>query len=463
MNVEVWNGLQRLPQTDRFSLYSYWQGKELTEDVDLFFWMKRHYLAIDFYLRRIASETVKAMSEELTFYSYACPLYFFRMVLSKCTTFDNFTGFLLPNLPFISPLGVDCGLFCIVEDLQSRRISLGPDALPNQGFLFLTQFIVTFVKLFRSQVDLTVLMDCIQKKLLDGEANPMLIVSNFIASLCSVRVSFFDSIVDSVASRCDQPCSVDGYCLFLRHLADPRANDRVFRGAKPRPRRNLFAQRAAASRDSAVLLAALRAEDRRAAVRAGMQRPQRAERAVRSPYRHFLSSASASGPAARVYRAILATHRRSREFIRRFPPQHHTRLRAAPLRLQQRGLLPAILAAPCVLRRVHGVLRRGVEAVLPFHSVGLAGFRGLRELLDAALRGFGAADAVLRGVSQPAGRVDREEGEGAQRGAERSVDREADRATEATARIAAERRETNRNAHSNHRGLLFHIEGELTL
>ena len=191
MNVEVWNGLQRLPQTDRFSLYSYWQGKELTEDVDLFFWMKRHYLAIDFYLRRIASETVKAMSEELTFYSYACPLYFFRMVLSKCTTFDNFTGFLLPNLPFISPLGVDCGLFCIVEDLQSRQISLGPDALPNQGFLFLTQFIVTFVKLFRAQVDLTVLMDCIQKKLLDGEANPMLIVSNFIASLCSVRVAFF--------------------------------------------------------------------------------------------------------------------------------------------------------------------------------------------------------------------------------------------------------------------------------
>lgn len=186
MNVEIWRGLRLLPQTDRFSLYSYWQGKELTEDTDLFFWMKQHYLAIDYYLRRIASKTAKAMSEELTAFSYAYPLYFFRMILFKCTTFDNFTSFLLTNLPRISPLGVDCGLFCIVEDLQSRSISLGSDASPNQGFMFLTQFIVTFVKLYREQADLTVLMNCIQKKLVEGETSPMLIVSNFISTLCSV-------------------------------------------------------------------------------------------------------------------------------------------------------------------------------------------------------------------------------------------------------------------------------------
>lgn len=187
MNIEVWNGLQRLPQSDRFSLFSYWQSEELTQDADLFFWMKRHFLAIDYYLRRIASETVKAMSEELTYYAYACPLYFFRMVLSKCTSFDNFTGFLLPNLPLLSPLGVDCAFFCIVEDLQSRRISLGPDAAPNQGFSFLTQFIVAFVKMFLAQVDLTVLLSFIQKKLVEGELTPMLIVSNFISSICGVR------------------------------------------------------------------------------------------------------------------------------------------------------------------------------------------------------------------------------------------------------------------------------------
>ena len=156
--------------------------------------MKHHYVAIDYYLRRIASETVKEMSRSLVYYSYACPLYFFRSLLFKCTTFENLTGFLIPQIRSISHLGVDCCLFCIVESLQKRQSTVDSNFFPSQGFVFLIQFITAFVKLFLNRVDLTVLMRCVQARLLEGDTNVMLVVSKLVSSIGNVPLSMSSNL-----------------------------------------------------------------------------------------------------------------------------------------------------------------------------------------------------------------------------------------------------------------------------
>ena len=187
MNIEVWYGLKSFSQSDRFEMYVYWQDESITQNPDLMFGLKKNYLAIDYYLRRIAAGNVKEMSRILMFYAYATPLYFFRSFLYKCTTFDNLIKLIVPQLKLSSSLAIDCCVFCILDSLENRKKVLEEDQVTvERGFSLIIEFTAAVIRLLTQRADISLLMRFVEKQLRSGDVTMMLFVSKLISDVANV-------------------------------------------------------------------------------------------------------------------------------------------------------------------------------------------------------------------------------------------------------------------------------------
>lgn len=187
MNIEVWCGLKWFSQSDRFEMYVHWQDETLTQNPDLMFGLKKNYLAIDYYLRRIAAGNIKEMSRILTFYAYATPLYFFRSFLYKCTTFDNLIRLIVPQLKLTSSLAIDCCIFCILDSLENRKKVLEDDHVTvERGFSLIIEFTAAVIRLLTQRADISLLMRFVEKQLRNGDVTMMLFVSKLISDVANV-------------------------------------------------------------------------------------------------------------------------------------------------------------------------------------------------------------------------------------------------------------------------------------
>ena len=123
-------------------MYSYWQSEEITKDPDLLFYLKKHYLSIDYHFRRTDGTNVKEKAKILVYYCYATPLYFLQNLIFKCQTFDNFINLFIPNLSSLTEIAIDCGMYCILDALESYAFSkdldseiLARELSENEGFV----------------------------------------------------------------------------------------------------------------------------------------------------------------------------------------------------------------------------------------------------------------------------------------------------------------------------------------
>ena len=175
-------------------MYSYWQSEEITKDPDLLFYLKKHYLSIDYHFRRTDGTNVKEKAKILVYYCYATPLYFFQNLIFKCQTFDNFINLFIPNLSSLTEIAIDCGMYCILDALEGRSNKIEENGIIlNKGFSLTIDFASSYVHCFATKVDISLLMQYITIQLQQGDIVVSLLLNKIISIVANVLLKFFYS------------------------------------------------------------------------------------------------------------------------------------------------------------------------------------------------------------------------------------------------------------------------------
>lgn len=184
---EIWRGFQHLSQRERFAVYATWDSPRWAENPDILFSLKRNYVGILYYLRRLAVVNVDEMTKILTYFGYATPMYLFRLLLHNCTTFGNLIPLIVPKLKCLSALCVDVGSFCVIEFFQNRPRKMEEDAITfDAGYTLATEFASSFIKLFSERADCTVLFSYLANRIESQDLPSLLILDKLLSSVAMV-------------------------------------------------------------------------------------------------------------------------------------------------------------------------------------------------------------------------------------------------------------------------------------
>lgn len=232
---EIWRGFQHLSQRGRFAVYATWDSPRWAENADILFSLKRNYVGILYYLRRLAAVNVDEMTKILTYFGYATPVYLFRLLLHNCSTFGNLIPLIVPKLKCLSALCVDVGSFCVIEFFQNRQKKMEEDAITfDAGYTLATEFASNFIKLFSERVDCTVLFSYLANRIQSQDLPSLLILDKLLSSVAMV-LQIFLSHIDPIASSTFVTCGVDHH-----REVDCRVDHFISRYDATYPTRNVF-------------------------------------------------------------------------------------------------------------------------------------------------------------------------------------------------------------------------------
>lgn len=232
---EIWRGFQHMSQRGRFAVYATWDSPRWAENADILFSLKRNYVGILYYLRRLAAVNVDEMTKYLTYFGYATPVYLFRLLLHNCSTFGNLIPLIVPKLKCLSALCVDVGSFCVIEFFQNRQKKMEEDAITfDAGYTLATEFASNFIKLFSERADCTVLFSYLANRIQSQDLPSLLILDKLLSSVAMVLL-FLLSHSDPVASPTFVTSSVDH-----NREVDRRVDHFISRYHAAYPTRNAF-------------------------------------------------------------------------------------------------------------------------------------------------------------------------------------------------------------------------------
>jgi THO complex subunit 2 len=118
---ETWQLVSLLAYPARYALYGAWKTSLPTLHPALKLAELRSTAAVRFVLQRISKDNVSKYGRTFGRISHTSPYMLFQNILSKVQMYENFIQPLVDSLKYVSPLGLDVLVFCLLEGLSSQE------------------------------------------------------------------------------------------------------------------------------------------------------------------------------------------------------------------------------------------------------------------------------------------------------------------------------------------------------
>ena len=139
ISMELWNVIQALPYSKRYSLYAGWRGDGLEQRSLLVplstttaeaaiskpLWLIEGELRtgkdIRYALKRISKDTIRDMSRAVAKCCHGHPLVVFTTILNQIESYDNLVQVMVDACRFVTPLSLDVLGYCILQRLSDSN------------------------------------------------------------------------------------------------------------------------------------------------------------------------------------------------------------------------------------------------------------------------------------------------------------------------------------------------------
>ena len=134
ISMELWNVIQALPYSARYSLYAAWRGTGIEQRSALVstevavskpLWLIEGELRtgkdIRYALKRISKDTIRDMSRSVAKCCHGHPLVVFTTILNQIESYDNLVQVMVDACRFVTPLSLDVLGYCILQRLSDSN------------------------------------------------------------------------------------------------------------------------------------------------------------------------------------------------------------------------------------------------------------------------------------------------------------------------------------------------------